>query len=218
MLDVGANVDCDAARLVQFAIMGEAFHRAAHGTPRPTVGLLNVGSEEMKGHEEVREANRVLREGRIDLNYKGFVEGDDITRGTVDVVVTDGFSGNVALKSMEGAARFMYGELQSAFSSGILAGLGFILARGALRSFRDRISPPPAAPLLGLNGIVMKCHGGATERDFAQSIQACVDLARSGFMAEIERNMRRVPDALADHPADDGAQAASAAAPQGVEK
>src|SRR6185369_11419139 len=130
-LDAGANVDCDAERLVEFAIMGEAFHRAAHGTPRPTVGLLNVGSEEMKGHQEVREAHRILREGRIDLDYKGFVEGDDITRGTVDVVVTDGFSGNVALKSMEGAARFMYGELQSAFASGILAGLGFILARGA---------------------------------------------------------------------------------------
>ena len=196
-----------------------AVRAAAHGTPRPPVGLLYVGSEEMKGHQEVREANRILREGKIDLDYKGFVEGDDITRGTVDVVVTDGFSGNVALKSMEGAARFMYGELQSAFASGILAGLGFILARGALRRFRDRISPPPAAPLLGLNGIVLKCHGGATERDFAQSIQATVDVARSGFTAEIERNMRRLPDALAEPASSaDGATAVASgqAAPQGA--
>lgn len=197
-LDVGANVDCDAGRLVEFAIMGEAFHRAAHGAPRPTVGLLNVGSEEMKGHEEVREAHRVLRDGKLDLDYRGFVEGDDITRGVVDVIVTDGFSGNVALKSMEGAARFMLAELRGALSSSIFASLGFILARPALRRFRDRLSPPPAAPLLGLNGIVLKCHGGATERDFAQSIQVAVDLARSDFAGEIERNMRRLPDALAE--------------------
>jgi glycerol-3-phosphate acyltransferase PlsX len=219
-LDAGANVDCDAERLVEFAIMGEAFHRAAHGTLRPTVGLLNVGSEEMKGHEEVREAHRVLREGRIDLDYRGFVEGDDITRGTVDVVVTDGFSGNVALKSMEGALRFINGELRAALTSGPLASLGFLLARPALLRFRERLSPPPAAPLLGLNGIVLKCHGGATERDFAQSIQACADLARSGFITEIERNMRRLPDALAEHPEDgaDGADGAQAAAPQGVQE
>jgi glycerol-3-phosphate acyltransferase PlsX len=217
-LDVGANVDCDAERLVEFAILGEAFHRAAHGAPRPTVGLLNVGSEEMKGHEEVREANRILREGRIDLDYKGFVEGDDITRGTVNVVVTDGFSGNVALKSMEGAARFVLDELREALASGPLASLGYILARPALRRFRDRLSPPPAAPLLGLNGIVLKCHGGATERDFAQSIQAAVDLALSGFTAEIERNMRRLPDALAEHPAPGETNGAGAAAPEGVQE
>jgi glycerol-3-phosphate acyltransferase PlsX len=217
-LDVGANVDCDAERLVEFAIMGEAYHRAAHGAPKPTVGLLNVGSEEMKGHEEVREANRVLREGRIDLDYRGFVEGDDITRGTVDVIVTDGFTGNVALKSMEGAARFVLDELRGALASGPLASLGFILARPALRRFRDRLSPPPAAPLLGRNGIVLKCHGGATERDFAQSIQAAADLARSGFTAEIERNMRRLPDALAEHPAEGETGGTAEAAPQGVQE
>ncbi|MET0272850.1 MAG: phosphate acyltransferase PlsX [Phenylobacterium sp.] len=197
-LDVGANVDCDAERLVEFAIMGEAFHRAAHGVPRPTVGLLNVGSEEMKGHEEVREANRVLREGKIDLDYRGFVEGDDITRGTVDVIVTDGFTGNVALKSMEGAARFITNELRAALTSNLGASVGALLARSALMKFRDRLSPPPAAPLLGLNGIVLKCHGGASDRDFAQAIRVAVDLARSGFAAEIERNMTRLPAALAE--------------------
>ena len=197
-LDVGANVDCDAERLVEFAIMGEAFHRAAHGVPRPTVGLLNVGSEEMKGHEEVREANRILRAGGLDLDYRGFVEGDDITRGAVDVIVTDGFTGNVALKAMEGAARFMTSELRSALTSNLGATLGAVLAKGALQKFRDRMSPPPAAPLLGLNGIVLKCHGGATDRDFALALQMAVDLAQSNFAAEIERNMRRLPAALSE--------------------
>ncbi|MBU1377886.1 MAG: phosphate acyltransferase PlsX [Alphaproteobacteria bacterium] len=196
-LDVGANVDCDAARLVEFAIMGEAYHRAAHGVARPTVGLLNVGSEEMKGHEEVREANRILRLGTIDLDYKGFVEGDDITAGTVQVVVTDGFTGNVALKAMEGAARFMYSELREALTSGPMSNLGALLARPSLRRFRDKMSPSPAAPLLGLNGLVLKCHGGADARDFAKAIRSAADVAQSGFASEIERNMRRLPAALA---------------------
>ncbi len=197
-LDVGANVDCDAERLVEFAIMGEAFHRAAHGAPRPTIGLLNVGSEDMKGHEEVREAHRVLREGGLDLEYRGFVEGDDLTKGAVDVVVTDGFTGNVALKAMEGAARFITEELRSALTSGMGASMGAMLAKPALRKFRDRLNPPPAAPLLGLNGIVLKCHGGASARHFAQALRAAADLAQSGFAAEIERNMRRLPAALAE--------------------
>src|SRR4051812_42715915 len=123
-LDVGANVDCDAERLIEFAIMGEAFHRAAHGVPRPTVALLNVGSEEMKGHEEVREANRILRAGGFDLNYKGFIEGADLTGGAVDVAVTDGFTGNVALKAMEGAARFVTNELRAALTSNLSGTLG----------------------------------------------------------------------------------------------
>jgi glycerol-3-phosphate acyltransferase PlsX len=213
-LDVGANIDCDAERLVEFAIMGEAFHRAAHGVPKPTVGLLNVGSEEMKGHEEVREANRVLREGKLDLDYRGFVEGDDITRGSVDVIVTDGFTGNISMKAMEGAARFMNTELRDAFTSGLTATLGYLLARPALRKFRDRVSPTPAAPLLGLNGIVVKCHGGANDRDFAMGIRLAVDLARSNFSAEIQRNMRRLPDALAEPaPAPAEAPAANDGAP-----
>ena len=197
-LDVGANVDCDAERLVEFAIMGEAFHRAAHGVARPTVGLLNVGHEEMKGHEEVRQAHGVLREGGFDLDYRGFVEGGDLTRGAVDVVVTDGFTGNVALKAMEGAARFITSELRTALTSGVSGKLGALLARPALTKFRDKLNPPPTAPLLGLNGIVLKCHGGATDRDFAQALRVAVDLARSDFTAEIERNMRRLPAALAE--------------------
>jgi glycerol-3-phosphate acyltransferase PlsX len=196
-LDVGANVDCDAERLIEFAVMGEAFHRAAHGTLRPSVGLLNVGSEDMKGHEEVREAHRLLREGGFDLNYQGFVEGDDLTGGAVDVVVTDGFTGNVALKAMEGAARFVTNELKSALTSSLTGTLGAALARSSLRRFRDRLSPPPAAPLLGLNGMVLKCHGGAGEDDYAHAILVAVELARSDFTGEIETNMRRLPSAMA---------------------
>jgi glycerol-3-phosphate acyltransferase PlsX len=210
-LDVGANIDCDAERLVEFAIMGEAFHRAAHGVPKPTVGLLNVGTEEMKGHGEIREAHRILRLGGLDLDYRGFVEGDDITRGAVDVIVTDGFTGNIALKAMEGAARFMNNELRNALTSGLLATLGALLARPALLRFRERMSPPPAAPLLGLNGIVLKCHGGASDRDFAQAIRVAADLARSDFSAEIERNMRRLPAALAEQAPAEGAPAEGAA-------
>ena len=197
-LDVGANVDCDAERLIEFAIMGEAFHRAAHGVARPTVGLLNVGQEEMKGHEEVREAHRILREGGIELNYMGFVEGDDLTGGAADVVVTDGFTGNVALKAMEGAARFITNELKVALTANVASTLGAALARPSLRRFRDRLSPQPVAPLLGLNGLVLKCHGGAGEADYAHAVQVAVDLARSDFAGEIERNMRRLPSAMAE--------------------
>ena len=197
-LDVGANVDCDAERLVEFAIMGEAYHRAAHGKAHPTIGLLNVGVEEMKGHDEVREANRVLREGGFDMDYRGFVEGDDITKGVVDVVVTDGFTGNIAMKAMEGAARFVIGELRIALSGGPMASAGALLARGGLLKFRERMNPPPAAPLLGLNGLVLKIHGGANGRDFAQALRVAMDLAQSDFAAEIERNMRKLPAALAE--------------------
>jgi glycerol-3-phosphate acyltransferase PlsX len=206
-LDVGANVDCDAERLVEFAILGEAFHRAAHGVPKPTIGLLNVGHEDMKGHGEVREAHRILREGGLDLDYRGFVEGDDLTRGVVDVIVTDGFTGNVALKTAEGAALFIREELKTALTGSLLGKLGALLASSALAKFRNRLSPPPAAPLLGLNGMVLKCHGGASARDFAEAVRVAVDLARSDFAVEIERNMRKLPAALAEStpPAADGA-------------
>jgi len=197
-LDVGANVDCDAERLVEFAIMGEAYHRAAHGKAHPTIGLLNVGAEEMKGHDEVREAHSVLRQGGFDMDFRGFVEGDDITKGAVDVVVTDGFTGNIALKAMEGAGRFVVGELRTALKSGALATAGALLARGALMKFGERVNPPPTAPFLGLNGLVLKVHGGASARDFAQALRVAMDLSQSDFAAEIERNMRRLPAALAE--------------------
>ncbi|CAN7360621.1 phosphate acyltransferase PlsX [Phenylobacterium sp. LjRoot164] len=207
VLDVGANVDCDAERLVEFAILGEAFHRAAHGVAKPTVGLLNVGAEDMKGHEEVRQAHGILRSGKFDLDYRGFVEGDDLFQNKVDVVVTDGFTGNVALKTAEGAGRYISGELRSALTSSVISKLGALLAKSSLMKFREKLSPDAAAPLLGLNGVVVKSHGGASDRDIAAAIRMASKLAQSDFAAEIERNMTRLTAAVAEQqpPAVDGA-------------
>ena len=199
VLDVGANIDCDAQRLVEFAILGAAFHHAINGSKRPTVGLLNVGSEDEKGHEEVREANRMLRElGSLDLDYRGFVEGDDIAKGTVDVVVTDGFTGNVALKTAEGLARYFRTTLRNAFTSDPLGWLGGFIAQAALRRMAQQIDPATinAAPFLGLNGIVVKSHGGADARGFATAIRLAVDLAASDFVAQIDRNLRTMTAAM----------------------
>jgi glycerol-3-phosphate acyltransferase PlsX len=198
VLDVGANIACDAQRLVEFAIMGAAFHHAVHGSARATVGLLNVGSEEEKGHDEVRGANRLLREMDLDLDYRGFVEGDDIAKGSVDVIVTDGFTGNVALKTAEGLARYFAGELRRTFSSGPFARLGAVIASAALRRMAEQIDPSSinAAPFLGLNGIVVKSHGGADARGFATAIRLAADLARSDFVAQIDRNLRTMTAAM----------------------
>ena len=193
VLDVGANISCDAQRLVEFAIMGAAFHHAVNGSTTPTVGILNVGAEEEKGHEEVREAARLLREMSLDLAFRGFVEGDDIAKGTVDVVVTDGFTGNVALKTGEGLARYFRAELRRTFTSGPLARIGAFVAQTALRRMAERFDPSTinGGPFLGLNGIVVKSHGGADARGFATAIRLAVDLARSDFVAQIDRNLRK---------------------------
>ncbi len=194
VLDVGANVSSDAAQLVEFAIMGEAFHRAVHGAERPSVGLLNVGSEEQKGHEEVREAHKMLREAGLDIDYRGFVEGDDIAKGTVDVVVTDGFSGNIALKTAEGTARFVRALMREAFTSSLQAKIGAFISAPALRKMSARLDPSlvNGGPLLGLNGIVVKSHGGADVRGFANAIKIAVDLAHSDYESQIARHMRQL--------------------------
>lgn len=199
VLDVGANVSSDAAQLVEFAIMGEAFHRAVHAVEKPTVGLLNVGSEEQKGNEAVREAHRILREGDLPIAYYGFVEGDDIAKGTVDVVVTDGFSGNIALKTAEGVARFVRTLLREAFTSNLRAKLGAVVAGPALRSMMARLDPSAVngGPLLGLNGIVVKSHGGADAKGFANAIVVAADLARSDYSKEIDRNMLHLAEVMA---------------------
>jgi glycerol-3-phosphate acyltransferase PlsX len=204
VLDVGANVTSDAAQLVEFAIMGEAFHCAVHGQgKRPSVGILNVGSEDVKGHEEVREAHRILREAiadpEFDLDYRGFVEGDDISKGTVDVVVTDGFTGNVALKTAEGMARFFSTVLRENLTSTPMAKAGALVASGALKRFRDRLDPSNVngGPLLGLNGVVVKSHGGADAKGFANALKVAADLATSDYAAQIARNRERLDRVLA---------------------
>jgi glycerol-3-phosphate acyltransferase PlsX len=191
LLDLGANVECDAENLVQFALMGDAFARAVLGLLKPTIGLLNVGSEELKGNDAVREAHAKLRAGIQGLIYHGFVEGDDIASGTVDVVVTDGFSGNIALKTAEGVAKLFFEFIGAAFRSSLFARIGYVFARPALMQLRDRLDPRRhnGAMLLGLNGIVVKSHGGSDALGFASAIGVAHDLCTNGFLDRIKTEL-----------------------------
>ena len=178
LLDMGANIDCTAEHLVQFAIMGDAYARAMQGIEKPRIGLLNVGSEEMKGHDEVKDAHRILRSGSVPVEYFGFVEGNDILEGTTDVVVTDVFTGNIALKTAEGASRLIYTTLKTAIENSFAAKVGYLLARPAIRMAMKQFDPRRlnGAILLGLNGIAVKSHGGADAKSFANAIRVAVSL------------------------------------------
>lgn len=178
MLDLGANVESDAQDLYRFAIMGDAFARAVLGLSRPRIGLLNVGSEELKGRTEVKEACALLKDSRLSLNFHGFIEGNDIAAGTVDVVVTDGFTGNVALKTAEGAARLIRTYLRDAFNSSPVAKLGGLLASGALGGVKDKLDDRKrnGAMFLGLAGIAVKSHGGADAYSFCNAVSVAVEL------------------------------------------
>ncbi|MGH6950793.1 MAG: phosphate acyltransferase PlsX [Vitreimonas sp.] len=200
ILDVGANVEADSEQLVEFAIMGEAFQRAVSGKEHPTVALLNVGAEDQKGHEEIRAAAQLVRDSGVDMNFTGFVEGDDISKGTVDVVVTDGFTGNIALKTGEGTARLVGQFLREALTSGPLARLGALIAYPALSKLRTRMDPGTfnGALFLGLNGLVVKSHGGANGRGFAAAIGVAEKMARSHYREEIARNLQRLARAEAE--------------------
>ena len=171
MLDLGANVDSSAEHLFQFAVMGSVLTSAVDNLPSPTVGLLNIGEEEIKGNERVKEAARMLTES--DINYVGFVEGDDIYKGTVDVVVCDGFVGNVALKTSEGVARMITRFMKEEFTRTPMTRLAGLLARPVLRALRQRIDPRRynGASLIGLQGIVIKSHGSADRLSLAQAIR-----------------------------------------------
>ncbi|WP_119458330.1 phosphate acyltransferase PlsX [Rhodospirillaceae bacterium SYSU D60014] len=178
MLDLGANIQCDANNLVQFAVMGNVFARTVLGVPDPTYGLLNVGSEDLKGNEAVREASAILRATSLPGHFHGFVEGDDIAKGTVDVVVTDGFTGNVALKAIEGTAKLYAEFLRKSFMSSAFSRLGYLLARPAIRSLKVRTDPRRynGAIFLGLNGIAVKSHGGTDALGFANAIGVAIDM------------------------------------------
>ena len=195
-LDLGANAECDAANLVQFAVMGEVFARAVLGIAKPTVGLLNVGTEEVKGHDTIREAAAALRASDLPIEFRGFVEGTDVTSGKVDVVVTDGFTGNVALKVAEGTVALYSQFLREAFKSSMLAKLGYFLARPALQLVRQRLDPRRynGAMFLGLNGIVVKSHGGTDALGFANAIGVAVDLVQQGTNERITTELHRLED------------------------
>jgi len=187
VLDCGANIECDAEQLVDFAVMGEAFARAVLGLPRPRVGLLNVGSEEMKGHDAVRGAAQILREANLPMEFCGFIEGNHIAEGVVDVAVTDGFTGNVTLKTVEGTAKLITFYLRSALRRSFLSRLGALLASGALMALKRKLDPRAAGGglFLGLNGIVVKSHGGTDALGFAYAIDTAIDMAVGGVNKSI---------------------------------
>ncbi|MEM7069508.1 MAG: phosphate acyltransferase PlsX [Pseudomonadota bacterium] len=192
VLDVGANVGADADQLVEFSVMGSAMARALFDLDSPSVGLLNVGVEEVKGVEAVREAGQLLREAELKtMNYHGFVEGNDLGQGTVDVVVTEGFAGNIALKAAEGTAKQIAEYLRAAMSRTFLAKIGYVLARGAFNQLRDKMDPRKVngAVMLGLNGIVIKSHGGTDAEGFASAIDLGHDMAANGLMHKIETDL-----------------------------
>jgi glycerol-3-phosphate acyltransferase PlsX len=194
MLDLGANIQCDARNLVEFAIMGDTFARAVLGLPSPSFGLLNVGSEELKGDDRIRAAAEVLRESHIGVNFHGFVEGHDIAAGTVDVVVTDGFTGNVALKTGEGALKLMRDLLRQVFTSSVPARMGYLLARPALDRLREWMDPRRynGAILLGLNGVVVKSHGGTDALGFAHAVDVAMDMVTHGFNDRIREGLAKL--------------------------
>ena len=194
MLDLGANVECDANNLVQFAVMGEVFARTVLGLQQPTIGLLNVGEEPVKGRDAVKAASAILRDSRLPIRFEGFVEGDDIAAGSVDVVVTDGFTGNIALKTAEGTAHLLREFVRQAFKSSLLARLGFVLARRALKKMHVRTDPRRynGAMFLGLNGIAVKSHGSTDALGFANAIDVAIDLAAGGFNDRIKEEFGRL--------------------------
>ena len=188
VLDVGASIGADPEHLVHLAAMGSAMARVLLHIEKPTVGLLNIGVEEVKGLEPVREAGRILREEPWPhLQYYGFVEADDIGKGTVDVVVTEGFSGNIALKAAEGTARQMTQFLRAELGRTLRSKVGYLFARPAFRAVREKMDPAKSngGVLLGLNGVVIKSHGGASAEGFAVAIDIGYDMVRQELLAKI---------------------------------
>jgi glycerol-3-phosphate acyltransferase PlsX len=194
MLDLGANIECDADNLVQFALMGDVFARTVLGLLQPTVGLLNVGSEDLKGNDAVRGAAARLRGGMTPIRFHGFIEGDDIAAGTVDVIVTDGFTGNVTLKAIEGVAKLFSESLRGSFRYSLSARIGYLFARGALKKWAARLDPRRynGAMFLGLAGIAVKSHGSTDAFGFANAIGVAVDLKVNGFLQKISADLARL--------------------------
>lgn len=191
VLDVGATIGADAAQLVEFAIMGEGMARCLFGLTRPTVGLLNIGVEEVKGLEQVKDAAKLLREMNLPMEYVGFVEGDDIGKGTVDVVVTEGFTGNIALKTAEGTAKQVASYLKLSLNRTLMSKLGAILAQGAFKDLRDRMDPRKhnGGVFTGLNGVVVKSHGGTDALGFATAVDVAIEMVRNGLVGKIAEDM-----------------------------
>ena len=196
VLDMGATIGADAQQLVDYAILGSALARCLFDNASPTVGLLNVGTEEVKGLESIKEAGRMLTEASgAGFTYHGFVEGDDIGKGTVDVVVTEGFVGNIALKTAEGTARQVGSYLRTALKSNLMGRIGALFATSALNALRRRMDPRTVngGVFMGLNGIVIKSHGGTDEVGYKSALNLGYEMARSNLIEKISDTMKRFP-------------------------
>ncbi|SEJ58996.1 phosphate:acyl-[acyl carrier protein] acyltransferase [Sphingomonas sp. OV641] len=194
MLDLGANTEVETKNLVQFAVMGAAYARVTMDLDSPRVALLNIGSEDQKGTEEIRDAAAALRSApHLPMTFTGFVEGDRLSRGEHDVIVCDGFSGNIALKTAEGTARFVADLLKRAFTSSVRSKIGFLISRPATQLLRDRLDPNNhnGAVFLGLNGLVLKSHGGANEIGVANAIGVAAKMVRADLTRRIAEDLRK---------------------------
>jgi glycerol-3-phosphate acyltransferase PlsX len=216
MLDLGANVVCDARNLVEFAVMGDVFARTVLGLTAPTIGLLNVGSEELKGDDRIRAAADVLRESPLGPQFYGFVEGHDMAAGTTDIIVTDGFTGNVALKATEGTAKLVLQLLRQAFTASLTAKLGYLLARSELERLRELVDPRRynGAVMLGLNGVAVKSHGGTDGPGFAHAMDVAMDMVVHRFNDRIREGLGRIGPQLPPAPRPNGQARAGQAEPQ----
>ena len=197
MLDLGANTECDTRNLVQFAVMGAAYARTAMNLKRPRVRLLNIGTEELKGTDEIRDAAAILKAGKkLPFKFDGFVEGDKLSRGDVDVIVCDGFSGNIALKTIEGTARFVADLLRRAFTSSIRSKLGFLISRPATELLKHHLDPNNhnGAVFLGLNGVVLKSHGSADANGVCNAIGVAANLVEKDILRQVTQNLALFQD------------------------
>ena len=200
MLDLGANTECDTNNLVQFAVMGAAYARTVMGLAEPRVCLLNIGEEELKGTDEVKAAAAILRDAaHVAMRFDGFIEADRLGRGEADVIVSDGFTGNIALKSIEGTARFITDLLRRAFTSSIRSKAGFLLSRPAFHMLRTHLDPNNhnGAVFLGLNGIIVKSHGGADAGGVANAIGVAAKLVRDDITRRIAEDLSQFEAAKA---------------------
>lgn len=205
MLDLGANTEANARNLVQFAIMGAAYSRILTGRDEPRVRLLNIGTEEIKGTDSLRDAATQLQKATdLAMSFDGFVESDKINRGQVDVVVTDGFSGNIALKAIEGAARFVTDLLRAAFTSSLRSKVGFLVSRPATELLKHHLDPNNhnGAVFLGLNGVVVKSHGSATAAGVANAVAVAASLLENNLTQRITQDVADFERSLSSEPAD----------------
>jgi len=194
MLDLGANIECDEKNLVQFAFMGQAFANIVMGIKDPSISLLNIGEEEQKGLDYIKKASKILYSLDKQINYRGFIEGDKIAQGIADVIIADGFSGNISLKTAEGTALLVTSYLKKALTSSLSSKIGYLFAKKAINNFRLQMDPRKynGAVFLGLNGIAVKSHGGTDAFGFANAIGVAVDMVRYNFISDLKNKINKI--------------------------